>query len=261
MMRSLYSAATGMNAQNLNMDVISNNLANVNTTGFKKSRADFEDLIYQTLRQPGATQAAGQMIPTGVQVGLGVKPVAIQKLFSQGNFQHTENQLDLVIEGEGFFKVLKGDQEVYTRAGAFKLDNNGVIVDSNGYILQPQLTVPEGTTSLVIDAAGQVTALDSAGTQQILGNITTFRFANNAGLYARGKNLFTPTPASGDAVEGTPGTEEFGTIAQGFLEMSNVSVVDEMVNMIIGQRAYEANSKAIQTSDSMLQMANNVKRS
>ncbi len=260
MMRSLYTAATGMNAQNLNMDVVSNNLANVNTVGFKKSRADFEDLIYQTMRQPGASQADGQMIPTGIQVGLGVKPVAIQKLFSQGNFQHTENQLDLVIEGEGFFKVLKGDQEVYTRAGAFKLDNNGVIVDSNGYVLQPQITVPEGTTSLVIDPTGQVTALDNQGNQNVLGNIVIYKFANNAGLYARGKNLFTPTPASGDPVEGNPGTNEYGTIAQGFLEMSNVSVVDEMVNMIIAQRAYEANSKAIQTSDQMLQLANNVKR-
>jgi flagellar basal-body rod protein FlgG len=249
-----------MSAQQLNMDVVSNNLSNVNTNGFKKSRADFEDLLYQTLRQPGATQAEGQMIPTGVQVGMGVRPVAIQKLFSQGNYQHTENQLDLAIEGDGFFKVLKGDQEVYTRAGAFKLDNNGVIVDSNGHVLQPQFTVPEGTTSLVIDASGQITALAADGTQLSQAQMTIYRFANNGGLYARGKNLFTPTPASGDAVEGTPGTNEFGTIAQGFLEMSNVSVVDEMVNMIVSQRAYEANSKAIQTSDQMLQLANNVKR-
>jgi flagellar basal-body rod protein FlgG len=249
-----------MSAQQLNMDVVSNNLSNVNTNGFKKSRADFEDLLYQTLRQPGATQAEGQMIPTGVQVGMGVRPVAIQKLFSQGNYQQTENQLDLAIEGDGFFKVLKGDQEVYTRAGAFKLDNNGVIVDSNGHVLQPQFTVPEGTTSLVIDASGQITALAADGTQLSQAQMTIYRFANNGGLYARGKNLFTPTPASGDPVEGTPGTNEFGTIAQGFLEMSNVSVVDEMVNMIVSQRAYEANSKAIQTSDQMLQLANNVKR-
>jgi len=260
MMRSLFTAATGMGAQNLNMDVIANNLANVNTTGFKKGRADFEDLMYQTLRQPGATQAGGQMIPSGIQVGLGVKPVAIQKIFSQGNFQQTENQLDLVIEGEGFFKVLKVDQEVYTRAGSFKLDNNGVIVDSNGYILQPQFTVPTGTTSLVIDASGQITALAKDGTTLGQAQMTIFRFPNKGGLFAIGKNLFTPTPASGDAVEGTPGTGEYGTIAQGFLEMSNVSVVDEMVNMIIAQRAYEANSKAIQTSDQLLQLANNVKR-
>jgi flagellar basal-body rod protein FlgG len=261
MMRSLYTAATGMGAQQLNLDVISNNLANVNTTGFKKSRADFEDLMYQTLRQPGATQAAGQMIPTGVQVGLGVKPVAIQKLFTQGDYQNTENQLDLAIEGKGFFKVLKADQEVYTRAGAFKLDNNGVIVDSNGYILQPQFTVPDGTTSLTIDAGGQITALSSNGTVLGQAQMTLYKFANTGGLYALGKNLFQATPASGAAVEGSPGVGEFGTIAQGFLEMSNVSVVDEMVNMIVAQRAYESNSKSIQTSDQMLQIANNLKRS
>ncbi|MCA1905432.1 MAG: flagellar basal-body rod protein FlgG [Desulfarculus sp.] len=260
MMRSLWTAATGMGAQQLHMDVISNNLANVNTTGFKKSRPDFEDLMYQTLRQPGATQAAGQMIPTGVQVGLGVKPVAIQKLFSQGDYQNTENQLDLAIEGQGFFKVLKVDEEVYTRSGAFKLDNNGVIVDSNGYILQPQFTVPDGTTSIVVDPGGQITALGADGAVLAQAQLTLYKFANPAGLFAIGKNLFRPTPASGAAVEGNPGVGQYGTIAQGFLEMSNVSVVDEMVNMIVAQRAYESNSKAIQTADSMLQMANNVKR-
>jgi flagellar basal-body rod protein FlgG len=260
MMRSLYTAATGMGAQQLNMDVIANNLSNVNTTGFKKSRADFEDLMYQTMRQPGATQAAGQMIPTGVQVGLGVKPVAIQKLFSQGDYQRTENQLDLAIEGNGFFKVLKGDEEVYTRSGAFKLDNTGVLVDSNGYVLQPQFTVPDGTTSVTIDASGQITALGSGGTVLGQAQLTLYKFANPAGLFAIGKNLFRASPASGASTEGNPGTNEFGTIAQGFLEMSNVSVVDEMVNMIVAQRAYEANSKSIQTADAMLQMANNVKR-
>ncbi len=260
MMRSLYTAATGMGGQQLNLDVIANNLANVNTTGFKKSRPDFEDLMYQTMRQPGATQAGGQMIPTGVQVGLGVKAVAIQKLFSQGDYQKTDNQLDLAIEGDGFFKVLKGDEEVYTRSGAFKLDNNGVIVDSNGYILQPQFTVPEGTTSLAIDSSGQVTALSTAGETLGQAQISTYKFANNGGLYAIGKNLFRASAASGDATEGTPGANGYGTLAQGFLEMSNVSVVDEMVNMIVAQRAYEANSKAIQTADTMLQMANNVKR-
>jgi flagellar basal-body rod protein FlgG len=260
MMRSLWTAATGMQGQQLNMDVVSNNLANVNTSGFKKSRVDFEDLIYQTLRQPGAAQANGQLIPTGIQVGMGVRPVAVQKLFSQGDYQQTENQLDLAIEGDGFFKLLQGDQEVYTRDGSFKLDNNGVIVDSHGYILQPQFTVPDGTTSITIDPSGTITALASDGTELAQAQMTLYKFANNAGLYARGKNLFTPTPASGDPVEGTPGTNEYGTIAQGFLEMSNVSVVDEMVNMIVAQRAYEANSKAIQTADQMLQLANNVKR-
>ncbi len=260
MMRSLWTAATGMLGQQLNMDVIANNLANVNTAGFKKSRADFEDLLYQTLRQPGAAQATGQLIPSGIQVGMGVRPVAVQKLFSQGDYQQTGNQLDLAIEGEGFFKLLAGDQEVYTRNGAFKLDNNGVIVDSHGYILQPQFTVPDGTTSLVIDPSGAITALASDGTQLAQAQLTLYKFPNKAGLFAKGKNLFIPTPASGDAVEGTPGTGEYGTIAQGFLEMSNVAVVEEMVNMIVAQRAYEANSKAIQTSDQMLQLANNVKR-
>ncbi len=260
MMRSLYTAATGMLGQQLNMDVISNNLANVNTSGFKQSRVDFEDLIYQTLRQPGAAQANGQLIPTGIQVGMGVRPVAVQKLFSQGDYQQTGNQLDVAIEGNGFFKLLQGDQEVYTRNGAFKLDNNGVVVDSHGYIVQPQFTVPEGTTSITIDPSGTITALATDGTELAQAQMTIFKFANTGGLYARGKNLFTSTPASGDPIEGTPGQDEFGTLAQGFLEMSNVSVVDEMVNMIVAQRAYEANSKAIQTSDQMLQLANNVKR-
>jgi flagellar basal-body rod protein FlgG len=260
MMRSLWTAATGMIGQELNMDVVANNLANVNTAGFKKSRVDFEDLLYQTLRQPGAAQATGQLIPTGIQVGMGVRPVAVQKLFSQGDYQQTDNQLDLAIEGEGFFQLLQGDQEVYTRNGAFKLDNNGVIVDSHGYVLQPQFTVPDGTTSLVVDPSGTITALASDGTQLAQAQMTLYRFPNEGGLYARGKNLFTPTPASGDPVEGAPGVGQFGTVAQGFLEMSNVAVVDEMVNMIVAQRAYEANSKAIQTSDQMLQLANNVKR-
>lgn len=260
MMRSLFTSATGMLGQQLNMDVISNNLANVNTSGFKKSRVEFEDLIYQTLRQPGAAQADGQLIPTGIQVGMGARAVAVSKHFSQGDYQQTEAQLDVAIEGDGFFRLLKGDQEVYTRNGAFKLDNNGVVTDSHGYILQPQFTVPEGTTNITIDPSGTITALASDGTELAQAQVTLYKFANSGGLFARGKNLFTPTPASGDPVEGVPGQDEFGTLAQGFLEMSNVSVVDEMVNMIVAQRAYEANSKAIQTSDSMLQQANNLKR-
>lgn len=260
MMRSLWTAATGMGAQQLNVDVIANNLANVNTTGFKKSRAEFEDLMYQTIRQPGSTQVNGQMIPTGVQVGMGVKPVAIQKIFSQGDFAHTENPLDIAIEGKGFFQVIMEDEEVYTRAGAFKVDNNGVIVDANGYILQPQFTVPEGTTSLVIDPSGQITAMGENSEILAEGQMVIYNFINPAGLYAIGKNMFRPTPASGDPLEGQPGTDDFGTLGQGFLEMSNVDVVEAMVHMIIAQRAYEMNSKAIQTSDQMLQTANQLKR-
>lgn len=260
MMRSLWTAATGMMAQQLNLDVTSNNLANVNTAGFKKSRADFEDLLYQTTRQPGATQAGGNMIPTGLQVGMGVRPVAVQKIFTQGDYQQTDNQLDWAIEGNGFFQVLKDDDLVYTRSGAFKMDDTGIIVDSNGYVLQPQFTIPDGTTSLTVDSAGQITALGSDGTELAAAQLSIYKFANTGGLYAIGKNMFVETPASGAATAGTPGTDEFGTIAQGYLEMSNVEVVEEMVNMIVAQRAYEANSKAIQTSDQMLQLANNVKR-
>jgi flagellar basal-body rod protein FlgG len=241
--------------------VIAHNLANVNTTGFKKSRADFEDLLYQTIRQPGATQANGQMIPTGVQVGMGVKPVAVQKIFTQGDYQETENQLDLAIEGEGFFMVLSGDEEVYTRAGAFKLDNEGVIVDSNGNILQPEVAVPEDTVSVTVDPDGLITCLNQNSEVLAESQLTIYKFINPAGLYAIGKNLLRPTPASGDPIEGEPGADGFGTIAQGFLEMSNVSIVDSMVNMIVAQRAYESNSKSIQTADSMLQLANQLKRS
>jgi len=260
MMRSLYTAATGMTAQQLNLDVISNNLANVNTTGFKKSRADFEDLMYQTLRQPGAQQAGGQMIPTGKQVGMGVRPVAIQKIWSQGDYQQTDNQLDVAIEGQGFFRIQKDNEDVYTRDGSFKLNNNRDIVDSNGNLLVPQMTVPENSTSVVIDPNGLVTALTADGEAVELGRIQLYTFPNPSGLMATGRNYFRETPASGVAVPGDPGADQFGTLAQGFLEMSNVSVVDEMVNMIVAQRAYEANSKSITTSDQMLQTANQVKR-
>ena len=260
MLRSLYISKTGMDSSQFRLDVITNNLANVNTTGFKKGRAVFEDLMYQTIRQPGATQADGQMIPTGMQVGMGVRPIAVFKDFAQGDYQQTGNELDWAIEGKGFFRVLKGDEEVYTRAGNFKLADDGTIVDNNGYILQPQFAVPENTVSLTLDPGGQLTALGGDGA--VLGQVqmTLFKFPNPAGLTALGKNLFQETPASGAAVEGNPDNDDFGSLAQGFLEMSNVSVVDEMVNMIVAQRAYEANSKAITTSDQMLQMANQLKR-
>ena len=263
MMRSLWTAATGMVAQQLNIDVISHNLANVNTTGFKKSRAEFEDLIYQNMRIAGTVTGAdaGQTIPTGIQVGLGVRPTTVHKFFSQGDYQNTSNPLDLAIEGEGFFKVMVNGEEVYTRAGAFKLNQDGKIVTANGYDLQPDMNVPIETKNLVVTENGHVTALDGDGNATELGAIKLYTFINPAGLEAKGRNLFNITPASGDATEGTPGENNTGTIAQGFLEMSNVEVVDEMVNMIVGQRAYEMNSKAIQTSDSMLQIAVQLKRS
>lgn len=263
MMRSLWTAASGMVAQQLNIDVISNNLANVNTTGFKKSRAEFEDLIYQNQRMAGAITGTGgdQRIPTGIQVGLGVRPTAVYKEFTQGDYQNTGNPLHMAIEGDGFFQVMVNGQEMYTRAGAFKPNQDGTLVTSNGYILQPEFALPQETKDVVITENGHITALGADGTELAAADIPLFTFVNAAGLDAKGRNLYSPTEASGEAIEGVPGEENVGTIAQNFLEVSNVEVVDEMVNMIVGQRAYEMNSKAIQTSDSMLQTAVQLKRS
>jgi len=261
MMRSLYTAATGMVAQQLNIDVISNNLANVNTLSFKKSRAEFEDLMYQNMRIAGSSTDGDNRIPVGMQVGMGVRPVAVHKFFNQGDFQNTQNPLDVAIEGDGFFQVMVGDQIMYTRAGAFKLNQDGTIVTANGYVLQPEFAVPADTKSLSISERGHLVALDSNGQELAATDIPLYTFINPAGLDARGRNLYVPSEASGDATEGVPGDQNVGTLAQGFLEMSNVEVVDEMVNMIVGQRAYEMNSKSIQTSDSMLQTAVQLKRS
>lgn len=260
-MRSLWTAATGMVAQQLNIDVISNNLANTNTSGFKKSRAEFEDLMYQTMKIAGSATDGDNRIPVGIQVGMGVRPTAVHKFFTQGDFQNTGNPLDMAIEGEGFFQVLVGDQLMYTRAGAFKLNQDGTLVTANGYPLQPEFTVPPDAKSVAISERGRITALDANGQEIAAGEIPLYSFVNPAGLDAKGRNLYIPTEASGEAVEGVPGEENLGTIAQGFLEMSNVEVVDEMVQMIVGQRAYEMNSKAIQTSDNMLQTAVQLKRS
>jgi len=262
MLRSLFIAATGMEAQKLNIDVISNNLANVNTVGFKKSRADFQELIYQDLRTAGAVSAEGSQIPTGIQVGLGVKPVAVQKLFLQGDFVHTGNNLDLVIEGDGFFQITMPDGSLaYTRAGAFKLDSDGRIVNSDGYPLEPAITIPADASSITVGSDGKVTAVQAGSiTPTEIGQIELARFINPGGLKAMGKNLFTPTGSSGEVTTGNPSTAGFGTVAQGYVEMSNVNIVEEMVNMIVSQRAYEINSKAVQASDEMLQVANNLKR-
>ena len=261
MMRSLWSAATGMIAQQLNIDTISNNLANVNTIGFKKSRAEFEDLIYQSHKIAGSITQGDVRVPTGIQVGLGVRPTTVHKFFSQGDYQNTSNPLDMAIEGDGFFQVMVGDEVAYTRAGAFKLNQDGTIVSANGYVLQPEFTVPAETKHISITEGGTITALDANGEELATADIPLYTFINPAGLEARGKNLYTPTEASGEATEGEPGVDNTGTIAQGFLEMSNVEVVEEMVGMIVGQRAYEVNSKAIQTSDAMLQIAVQLKRS
>jgi len=262
MIRSLWTAATGMQAQTLNIDVISNNLANVNTTGFKRSRADFQDLLYETFRPPGMASSADTTVPTGIQVGHGTRPAATQKIFIQGDFQHTQNDLDMAIEGDGFFQIIQPNGEVaYTRAGSFKLDSDGRMVTSDGFPLEPEIVLPADSVAVSISTDGIVSALlagETAPTE--VGTIELARFINPAGLNSIGRNLYLPTDASGDVETGVAGEGSFGTIAQGYLEMSNVSVVDEMVNMITAQRAYEINSKAIQASDDMLQVANNLRR-
>jgi len=262
MLRTLSIAASGMEAQSLNIDVISNNLANVNSTGFKRSRADFQDLLYQTLRQPGADAAAGSQVPTGIQLGHGTRLAAVQKVFLQGDYKHTQNELEMAIEGDGFFQILQPNGDVaYTRAGAFKLDSQGQIVTSDGSLIEPGITLPSDTMSVTIGTDGTVGILQAGETTPTqVGTIELARFLNPAGLNSIGRNLYLPTAASGDVITGTAGEDGFGTIAQGYLEMSNVSVVEEMVNMIAAQRAYETNSKAIQAADEMLQMANNIKR-
>jgi flagellar basal-body rod protein FlgG len=251
-----------MQAQELNIDVISNNLANVNTSGFKKSRAEFQDLLYENLRPAGAASSAETTIPTGVQLGHGARPSAVQKMFSQGDFQNTENELDWAIEGDGFFQIeLPNGETSYSRCGEFKLDADGRIVNADGFLLVPQLTVPTDTVSITVGMDGTVSIIQADDpVPSEIGTIQLARFVNPGGLRSLGRNLFVPTEGSGDEIVGTPGQDGFGTIAQGFLEMSNVSVVDEMVNMITAQRAYETNSKVIQTADDMLQMANNLKR-
>jgi len=262
MLRTLWIAASGMEAQSLNIDVISNNLANVNTTGFKRSRADFQDLLYQTLRPAGVASTSNTQVPTGIQVGQGTRPVAVQKIYLQGDYQNTQNQLDVAIEGDGFFQIQQPSGEIaYSRAGAFKLDSEGRLVTSDGYLLQPGITVPSNSLSVSVGTDGTVSVLQAGqSTPSEIGKIELARFVNPAGLHSIGRNLEVQTQSSGEPITGTPGVDGFGTTAQGFLEMSNVSVVEEMVNMIIAQRAYEINSKAIQTADEMLQIANNVKR-
>lgn len=260
MLRGLWSAASGMEAQRLSIDVISNNLANVNTNSFKKSRATFQDLMYQTISQAGAQTTSGGEVPTGIQVGMGTMPAGVNKYFSQGDFKSTENELDWAIEGNGFFKVLNNDVEVYTRDGNFELDTDGAIVTSTGDKLQPEMTVPSETVSITVDSNGNVTAFDPEGVGTSIGELEIYTFPNPAGLYSMGHNLYRATDASGQEIAGTPGEDGLGTIGQGVLEMSNVNVVEEMVLMISAQRAYEINSKAIQTADSMMQIANNIKR-
>ncbi len=262
MIRSLWTAASGMKSQSLNIDVISNNLANVNTTGFKTSRADFQDLLYETLRQAGTSSSESTDVPTGIQLGHGSRPVATHRIFTEGDFQQTKNELDIAIEGDGFFQIIQPNGETaYTRDGAFKMDRDGRIVTSDGFVMEPEITIPSDSISLSIGLDGTVSVLQAGSSEPTeIGTITLARFVNPAGLHSIGRNLYLPTNASGDAIVGTAGEDGLGSLAQGFLEMSNVSVVDEMVKMITAQRAYEINSKTIQAADDMLQQANNVKR-
>lgn len=256
MMRSLWIAKTGMDAMQLNVDVISNNLANVSTSGYKRERAIFQDLIYQNLRQPGGATSQQTQLPTGLQVGTGVRPVATAKIYVQGNPQSTEGSLDMAIEGDGFFQVsLPDGTTAYTRDGSFQLDSQGNVVTASGYAIQPALQVPTGTTKLTIGTDGTVTAVINNNTAAVtqVGNIQLASFINAPGLQSFGNNLLLETVASGAPTTGTPGTNGLGSVNQGYLEASNVNVTEELVNMIQAQRAYEINSRSVSTSDEMLQ--------
>ncbi|HEV8311608.1 MAG TPA: flagellar basal-body rod protein FlgG [Burkholderiaceae bacterium] len=255
MIRSLWISKTGMEAQQTQLDTISNNLANVSTNGYKRGHAVFEDLIYQNLRQAGANSSEQTQLPTGLQVGLGVRPVATARIFSQGNLQQTTNNLDVAIKGQGFFEVQMPDgTNAYTRDGSFQVDSQGRLVTNNGYVVQPGITIPAAAQSVTIGADGTVSVtLPGQATAQSVGTLQVASFVNPAGLDPKGQNLFAETAASGTPNAGAPGSNGLGTLQQGFVETSNVNVVEELVSMIQTQRAYELNSKAIQTSDQMLQ--------
>ncbi len=259
MQRSLFTGATGMTAQQLNLDVIANNLANVNTTAFKRSRVDFQDLLYQTLRAPGSVSAQGLEVPSGIQLGHGVGVASVTKLFLQGSFAQTGNTLDVAIEGDGFFQITLPNGDIgYTRDGSFKLNRDGTIVTADGFPLEPEITIPEDAINVTIGTDGTVSVTLSDSTTDELDQIELARFINPAGLLSQGRNLFRESEASGDPILSDPGEEGAGTLRQGYLESSNVSVVDEIVQLIITQRAFEVNSSVIRTSDEMLQTANNM---
>jgi flagellar basal-body rod protein FlgG len=254
MIRSLWIAKTGLDAQQTQLDVTSNNLANVSTNGFKRARAVFEDLLYQTLRQPGASSSAQTQIPSGLQIGTGVRPIATERNFSQGGLTQTGNSLDIAIQGEGFFQIQLPDGTLgYTRDGAFQKDSQGQIVTANGYPVSPALTIPSNAISITVGSDGVVTVLQSGSPTPVqVGQIQLASFVNVGGLQSMGQNLYLETASSGTATPNTPGTNGVGLLNQGYVETSNVNVVEELVNMITTQRAYEINSRAIQTSDQML---------
>ena len=255
MLRSLYISKTGMNSSQFRLDVVTNNLANVNTTGFKKSRAVFEDLMYQTIRQPGSQSANNSQIPTGLMVGTGSAPVATDRIHSDGNMKNTEGSLDVAINGKGFFRVTLPDGSTgYTRDGSFKLNSEGQLVTSNGYLLDPPITVPAGSNKLVISADGRVQVTAQGATEPTeLGIIQISDFINPQGLESIGGNLYLETAASGAPITGDPNADGRGALKQGFLEASNVNVTEELINMIQAQRSFELNSRGVKTSDEMLQ--------
>ncbi len=263
MIRALFSAGSGMTAQQMNVDNIAHNLANANTAGFKMRRAQFQDLLYQNFVQPGAAAGAQTVVPSGLQLGLGTRAVANEVILTQGNFLSTNNPLDLVIEGRGFFQVrLPSGELAYTRAGTFHLDRDGNVVTSDGDPLEPQITIPPEAQSITVAADGTVSyILPGQTAAQLGGQIQLANFANPGGLNSIGRNLFTPTDASGEPTIGNPGGQEgLGRLLQGFIEQSNVSVVEEFINLIVSQRAYEANSKVVRAADEMYQLVNNMSR-
>jgi flagellar basal-body rod protein FlgG len=263
MIRALYSAASGMTAQQMNVDNIAHNLANANTTGYKMRRAQFQDLLYQTVVQPGSAAGQQTVVPTGLQVGLGTRTSSNEILFTQGQFSQTDNPLDLVIQGKGFFQVRRPSGELaYTRAGSFHVDRDGNMVTSDGNPIEPQITIPAAAQQISIAQDGTVSyTLPSQTAAQQAGQIQLANFQNPAGLNSIGGNLYTPTDASGDATVGTPGGQEgLGTLMQGYTEGSNVSVVEEFINLIVAQRGYEANSKVAKAADDMYSQVNNLTR-
>jgi flagellar basal-body rod protein FlgG len=260
MIRALWTSASGMAAQQTTIDTIAHNLANINTNGFKKSRVNFQDLMYQTLRTAGTTTAQGTQLPVGIQVGMGTNVTAVEKLFLQGDLAQTKNPLDFAIQGQGFFKMIYQSREVYTRSGAFKADKSGYICDSNGNPLQPAFAIPANTVTITVEPGGKLVAAGSDGKELGSTQLQLYNFSNPAGLQSLGQNLYIVSDGSGDPVQGNPGVDQFGTILQGYTEVSNVDVVEEMINMIMAQRAYEMGTKVIQTSDQALQEANNLVR-
>ena len=263
MLKSLYTTATGMKAQQTMLDMIANNIANVNTAGFKKSQASFEDLLYVTLQSPGLTQASGGVAPIGTQIGSGTRLNGTTKIYSPGTLEGTDNQLDIAIDGDGFFAVTLPDGGTgYTRDGTFHVNNEGKVVTGQGYVLVPEITVPQDYLEISIDQQGRVTGRTAGNqdTAQLFGTINISRFVNPSGLLSIGGNVMRQTDASGPPITSTPGAIGLGQLKQGFVERSNVQIVNELVDLIVAQRAYEVNSRAIQASDQMLQTATNIVR-